>query len=50
MNSVSQNFSMKMIDESTWFIEPVYLEDISENSNIEILILGYIVSEKNSLL
>ena len=50
VNSVSQNFSMKMIDESTWFIEPVYLEDISENSNIEILILGYIVSEKNSLL
>ena len=50
VNSVSQNFSTTMIDKYNWLIEPAYLEDISANSNLEILMLGCIVSEKNSLL
>ena len=50
MNYVPENFSTRMIDKYNWLIEPVYLEDISANSKLEILILGYIISEENSLL
>ena len=39
-----------MIDEYNWLIEPVYLEDVSENSIIEIFLLGDMVSKNNSLL
>ena len=39
-----------MIDNSTWLIEPVFIEDILEYSYLEILVQGYIVSTKNSLL
>ena len=50
VNSQAQNFSITMINELTWLIEPVYLKDISENSSLEILMIGYIVSKNNSLL
>ena len=50
VNYVPENFSTSMIDKYNWLIEPVYLEDISANSKLEILILGYIISEENSLL
>ena len=49
VNSVAQDFSITMIDEYNWLIEPVYLEDVSENSIIEIFLLGDMVSKNNSL-
>jgi hypothetical protein len=46
VNSVAQDFSITMIDDYNWLIEPVYLEDVSENSIIEIFLLGDMVSKK----
>ena len=50
LNNIQQDFSITMVDESSWIIQPVYLEDVAENSKLEILMLGFVVSKNNSLL
>ena len=45
-----QNFSIEMIDSSTYLIEIVFVENITKNSILEVSPLNSLTSQKNSLL
>ena len=50
INSVTQNFSIIMIDEKNYYIDIIFDQNITQNNRLEILFSANIVSQNNSLL
>ena len=50
INNVTQSFSITMIDISTYLIQIVFVQNITQNSSLGITFIGSIISQNNSLL
>ena len=50
IDSLSQSFSIIMVNSSTYLIEIVFVKNVTQNTILQIEMLGSIVSQSNSLL